>query len=239
MTDQEVLGRQLATLAERREPPALPPLERIQSAARHQDRVARLRRASVGVAAVIALGMVLVNVVDARRGITVLAGQPVGPDIPPATSGVYRAVATGTDWMVWLASDQSGSSRGCVSIQRRGTAPPDRLPNNFRASGAPNTLCAPPGSGVGYLLRQPASGTDPLGFGFAPATTDHLVLSFERRGPIWQRLLTSDKTVRAPTYGHELGLPVVAWIGPDPKGYSLTRLRAVTASGEVVAELTF
>lgn len=243
MTDHEMIRRRLEAIAEHRRLPALPPLDHIEATARRRDRAAHRRRLTAGIGALGIIGLLAVNAIEACREISVVTVQTI-PDTPagsPAvTSGEYTAVAGAKDWVMWLAPDRSGSSRGCVSVQQRGTTPPDRLPNDVQGPGAPNTVCAPTGNQVGYLLlRLPDSAADPTGFGFAPANTDHLVLTFHRRGPIWVRLFTSEKTVRASTYGHELGLPVVGWVGPDPDGYSLTRLRAVTASGEVVGELTF
>ena len=64
-------------------------------------------------------------------------------------------------------------------------------------------------------------------------------LSFTRSGPAYLGLLTPDRTISASTYGKEAGLPIVGWVGPDPKGYRLSRVQAKTSAGQVVADLTF
>jgi len=243
MTDHPVLRRRLDAIAEGRGLTALPPVDRIEAAAARLDQRAHRRRVGAGVAAaVMAVLLLAANLVEARRHIQVVAGRPLGAGgIPAETNGEYTAVGTGSDWAVWLAPDRSGLSRGCVSIQPRGAVPTEDLPNDVQGPTLSNTLCAPGENQVGYMLRLPRAGGDAtsISFGFVPAEADRVLLTFQRRGPLFFRFLVPDRTVTASTYGHQLALPIVAWVGPDPEGYTLTRLRAVTASGEVVAELTF
>lgn len=227
---------------------------RIHRSAASQDRGHSGRRLALGVLLSLLVVLLGANIASAATAPGSVAAIPI-----PAPSGVtalhsfipVASVSTpGTRSLLSLASDPSGRSFGCVSLNPIGTTPASTLPDSARAVAPANTFCAlhsPNGAnngpGIGYEIsidpHLPAVDQGAVAFGYAPAGTAVVRITLAKDGPLILRLLKPTATVRARVLGASLQLPIDAWEGPNLSGYSVTSIQSVNQAGVVTASLRF
>lgn len=215
------------------------------------------RHLAACVALALAVATLLVgNIVTATAEPSEVPGQPLPASTTPPAPGAFTPVATlepersGPPRTLWLASDPSGRSQGCVSLTQGTDSPPSQLPNVPSESQLPNTFCAFAEDRYGHLplgyvdsldsikAHRAGAGTV-LAYGFVPSSAVNVKLHMKKSGLVLLRLLRPSATVTARLYGATLGLPIKAWTGPDLSGFTVSRIEALDGEGKVVADLSF
>ena len=226
----------------------LPVGQLIARAGRSPRRHPARRRCLAAFAGLVSTVLVAGNIATATAGPSAVPARPIAASPTPLTPGTYGPVASlhpdGSDLArtLWLASDPSGRSRGCVSLTAATTPPPSRLPNVPSDAGVPNTTCAhlqgvAGDISLGYLISLESGPV--IAYGFVPASVVRVELTMRKSGNVLFRLLHPTTTVTAEVYGAWLDLPIRAWAGPDLSGFKLTTIRAFDSADTVVSELSF
>lgn len=226
----------------------LPVDELIALAGRSPRRHRTAVRGCLAAVAAVASTLLVGNIATATATPATIPARPIPAAPTPAIPGSFAPVAAlqpdGSDLArtLWLASDPSGLSQGCVSLTAASSPPPSRLPNVPREANVPSTTCAyaqgaAGDASLGYLISLESGPV--IAYGFVPAAAVRVELSMSKTGLVLFRLANPTTTVTADVYGADLGLPIRAWSGPDLSGFRVTAIKAFDSTDRVVAELSF
>lgn len=224
---------------------------------RHWSAVGGSDRRQAGRRLALAAASAAVAVVAGGNIAYAASTPPVVPAVPlPGTQATVHAgvpvavaaIASSVPSTLYLVGDPTRATYGCVTLNPTSQGPPPGVPTSPAATPPAGMMCAwrtaggvqvPVGIGYGDAIANDRLSTldgQAVAYGYAPAGTVRVTIHLAKLGPAIFRLFNPTSTVTATVLGSPLGLPIVAWEGPDTTGYQVVSVQAINAAGHVTAQ---